>query len=80
MTLGNYLFFEARFQSGREISNSRPTAHVLPTTSVGSTFTFGVVVRTRVRIPLRTFLLKQMLARASYDKHVSLGAQDLDRS
>ena len=36
--------------------------------------------RTRVRIPLRTFLLKEMLARASYYKHVSLGPQDLDRS
>ena len=48
--------------------------------SVGSTITFGVVGRTRVRIPLRTFLLKEMLARASYYKHVSLGPQDLDRS
>ena len=36
--------------------------------------------RTRVRIPLRTFLLKGMLARASYYKHVSLGPQDLGRS
>ena len=36
--------------------------------------------RTRLRIPLRTFLLKEMLARASYYKHVSLGPQDLDRS
>ena len=36
--------------------------------------------RTRVRIPLRTFILKEMLARASYYKHVSLGPQDLDRS
>ena len=37
-----------------------------PRSSVGSTITFGVVGRTRVRIPLRTFLLKEMLARASY--------------
>ena len=36
--------------------------------------------RTRVRIPLRTFLFKELLARASYYKHVSLGPQDLDRS
>ena len=36
--------------------------------------------RTGVRIPLRTFHLKEMLARASYYKHVSLGPQDLDRS
>ena len=43
--------------------------------------------RTRVRIPLRTFLSKEVLARASYYKHVSLGPQgfalgpqDLDRS
>ena len=35
------------------------------------------------RIPLRTFLLKEVLARASYSgvfKNVSLGLQDLDRS
>ena len=36
--------------------------------------------RTRVGIPLRTFLLKEVLARASSHKHVSLGPQDLDRS
>ena len=36
--------------------------------------------RTRVRVPLRTFLFKEVLARASYYKHVSLGPQDLDRS
>ena len=36
--------------------------------------------RTRVRIPLRTFLSKEVLARASYYKHVSQGPQDLDRS
>ena len=47
---------------------------------VGGTITFGVDGRTRVRIPLRTFLLEEMLARASYYKHVSLGSQDLDRS
>ena len=51
-----------------------------PGSSVGSTFTFGVDGRTRVRIPLRTFLLEEMLARASYYQHVSLGPQDLDRS
>ena len=42
--------------------------------------THGVVGRTRVRIPLRTILFKELLARASYYKHVSLGPQDLDRS
>ena len=47
--------------------------------SVGSTITFGVS-RTRVRIPLRRFLVKEMRARSSYYKHVSLGPQDLDRS
>ena len=51
-----------------------------PGSSAGSTITFGVDGRTRVRIPLRTFLLEEMLARASYYKHVSLGPQDLDRS
>ena len=49
-----------------------------PGSSAGSTITFGVDGRTRVRIPLRTFLLEEMLARASYYKHVSLGPQDLD--
>ena len=51
-----------------------------PGSSVGSTITFRVVGRTRVRIPLRTFPLEEMLARASHYRHVSLGPQDLDRS
>ena len=36
--------------------------------------------RTRVRIPLRVFILKEILALASYYKHVSLGPQELERS
>ena len=36
--------------------------------------------RTRGKILLRIFLLKALLARASYYKRVSLGPQDLDRS
>ena len=41
--------------------------------------TNGVVGRTPVRISLRTFFLKEGLARASYYEHVSLDPQDLDR-
>ena len=50
-----------------------------PDRSVGSTSHLASS-RTRVRIPLRTFLLKEVLASVSFFKHVSLGPQDLDRS
>ena len=45
-----------------------------PGSSAGSTFKFGIVedTRTRVRVPLRTFLSKEMLARASYVLHTCL--------
>ena len=47
--------------------------------SVGSTITFGIV-EDRSSNPTSNISLKEILARASYCKHVSLGLQDLDRS
>ena len=69
------MLLRIRLSLGRRLVNLLPV--VAQRTNA---FTNGVVGRTRVRIPLRTFLLKEMLARASYYKHFSLGPQDLDRS
>ena len=65
---------------GIRLSLGRRLDNILPVAQRTNAFTNGVVRKTRVRIPNRTFLLKEMLARASYYKHISLGPQDLDRS
>ena len=50
-----------------------------PGSSVGSAITFGIVEDTSAN-PTSNISFKELLARASYCQHVSLGPQDLDRS
>ena len=61
------------------LSWGRWLVNLLPVAQRTNDFTIGIVEDTS-SIPLRTFLLEEMLARASCYKHVSLGPQDLVRS
>ena len=62
------------------LSLGRRLVNLLPVAQRTNALTIGIDGRTRVRIPLRTFLFEELLARASYYKHVSLGPQDYKRT